>query len=416
MNVTLPGLRAVDHEFTIPLDHADPGGPTITVFAREIADPARPDLPWALFLQGGPGGRSPRLTGPAHFAHILKTHRVLLLDQRGTGRSTPAVASPSADPDDLAAYLAHFRADAIVADCEHIRAALGVEQWETWGQSYGGFVTLTYLSQAPEALKACHITGGLPGLDASADDVYTRTYARVRDKVTRYYRGFPDDVEKVRRIVAHLDETRVLLPDGDRLTSRRFKTLGMRLGTGDGAASLHWLLDDAWEGATGAKKGKLSDAFLYEVMTATGFVGNPLYAVLHEPIYAQGGAATSWAAARVMPEDFAAPEMFTGEMIYPWMFDEIRSLRPFKEAAEWLASRSDWPDLYDPVRLAANEVPVAAVVYHDDMYVDAALSMETAGRVGNTRAWVTNEFEHDGFRVAADRVVPRLMDMIAGRS
>ncbi|MGV9303249.1 alpha/beta fold hydrolase [Nonomuraea sp. NPDC003727] len=408
MNVTLPGLRATDHEFTVPLDHADPDGPTITVFAREIADPARSGLPWALFLQGGPGGRSPRPTGPAHFAHILKTHRVLLLDQRGTGRSTPADASSPEKPDDLAAYLRHFRADAIVADCEHIRAKLGIEQWETWGQSYGGFVTLTYLSQAPAALRACHITGGLPGLEATADEVYTRTYARVRDKVTRYYRSFPEDAEKVRRIVAHLDESEVLLPDGDRLTSRRFRTLGLRLGTGDGAASLHWLLDDAWAG------GRLSDAFLYEVMTATGFVGNPLYAVLHEPIYAQG-AATSWAAARVMPEDFAAPEMFTGEMIYPWMFDEIRSLRPFKEAAERLASYTDWPALYDPERLAGNQVPVAAVVYHDDMYVDAGLSLETASRVGNTRAWVTNEFEHDGFRVAADRVVPRLTDMIAGR-
>ncbi len=409
VKVTLPGLRAIDHEFTVPLDHADPGGPTITVFAREIADPTRSDLPWALFLQGGPGGRSPRLTAPAHFAHILKTHRVLLLDQRGTGRSTPVVASAlPREPEDLAAYLTHFRADAIVSDCEHIRAALGVEQWESWGQSYGGFVTLTYLSQAPSALRACHITGGLPGLDATADDVYTRTYGRVRDKVTRFYRLFPGDAEKVRRIVEHLDGKEVLLPDGDRLTSRRFKTLGMRLGTGDGAASLHWLLDDAWEG------GELSDAFLYEVMTATGFVGNPLYAVLHEPIYAQG-AATAWAAARVMPEDFAAPEMLTGEMIYPWMFDEIRSLRPFREAAERLAAHSGWPALYDPVRLAGNQVPVAAVVYHDDMYVDAGLSLETAGRVANTRAWVTNEFEHDGFRVAADRVVSRLMDMIAGR-
>lgn len=409
MRVTLPGLQAVDHEFTVPLDHADPGGATITVFAREVSDPARHDLPWAVYLQGGPGGKSPRPTGPAHFAHVLKTHRLLLLDQRGTGRSSPVTAATLTGGDaEIAAHLRHFRADAIVADCEHIRKALGVERWETWGQSYGGFVTLTYLSRAPEGLAACHVTGGLAGLEASADDVYARLYPRVRDKLRNFYARYPDDARKVHRIAEHLAATEVLLPDGDLLTVRRFKTLGMSLGLGDGFERLHWLLDEAWTG------GRLADAFLYDVMNATGFVGNPLYAVLHESIYAQG-TATNWAAERLLPDDFHEPEMLTGEMIYPWMFDEIRALRPFKGAARLLAAEPSWPDLYDPVRLAANEVPVAAAVYHDDMYVDAGLSLETADRVPNTRVWITNEFEHDGLRMAGERVASRLMDMVAGR-
>ncbi|MFC7644289.1 hypothetical protein ACFQX6_28910 [Streptosporangium lutulentum] len=104
----------------------------------------------------------------------------------------------------------------------------------------------------------------------------------------------------------------------------------------------------------------------------------------------------------------------TGEMIYPWMFDEIAALRPFKGAAEIIAADSGWPDLYDPVRLAANRVPVAAAVYYDDMYVDEGLSMETARRVGNVRAWVTNEWEHDGVRVSDGKVLARLMGMIDG--
>ena len=45
-----------------------------------------------------------------------------------------------------------------------------------------------------------------------------------------------------------------------------------------------------------------------------------------------------------------------------------------------------------------NEVPVAAVIYHDDMFVDSALSLETAKGVGNMDFWITNEFEHDGIR------------------
>ncbi|MBF8192763.1 alpha/beta fold hydrolase [Nonomuraea sp. K274] len=404
----MPGLTVVDHEFTVPLDHADPGGRTIQVFAREIRDPATAgqDLPWMLFLQGGPGGKSPRLTGPAHWAHVLKTHRVLLLDQRGTGRSTPVTAgAPQGTDAEISGYLVHFRADSIVDDCELIRRSLGVDQWETWGQSFGGFVTYTYLSKAPEALRACYVTGGTPGLEATADDVYGRTYPRVQDKVRRYYRRYPGDAAQVRRITEHLAATKVMLPDGDRLTVDRFRSLGQLLGMGDGMETLHWLVEEAFSG------GELTDDFRYAVMTRTGFVDRPLYAVLHEACYAQG-AATGWSAQRLRPAEFDAPDMLTGEMIYPWMFDEIRALRPFKGAAELLAAKADWPPLYDPARLAANEVPVAAVAYHDDMYVDLGLTLETAGRVGGVRLWVTNEFEHDGYRVAPDQVIPKLMRLV----
>src|SRR3712207_4583169 len=109
------------------------------------------------------------------------------------------------------------------------------------------------------------------------------------------------------------------------------------------------------------------------------------------------------------------PLLFTGEMFYSWMFDEIRALKPFRGAAELLAAYDDWEPLYDLDRLAANEVPVFAAVYFDDMYVDAELQLETARRVGNVRAWVSNEYEHDGLRADAGRVLERLMDMRAGR-
>jgi len=415
VTVLLPGVALTDHVFTVPLDHAEPGGETIEVFAREAVAPERreADLPWLLFLQGGPGGKSPRpASADGWLGQALKTHRVLLLDQRGTGRSTPITAKTARGTDaELAARLARFRADSIVADAELIRRELsGDRPWETLGQSYGGFITLTYLSQAPEGLAACYVTGGLAGLDATADDVYSRTYPRVRDKVNRYFARYPHDSERLDTIAAHLRLREVLLPDGDVLTVRRLQTLGMCLGMSDGAEYLHWVLEEAWTG------GRLSDLFLYEVMMATGFVGNPLYAVLHESIYAQG-AATGWAAHRLLPGEFredAGPTLPTGEMIYPWMFDEIAALRPFKGAAEILATVSDWPALYDPARLAANRVPVTAAVYYDDMYVDEGLSMRTAKAVGNVRTWVTNEWEHDGVRVSGGKVLARLMEIAGG--
>lgn len=405
-----PGLRFADHTVTVPLDHGHPDGPTIEVFAREVvaADRAGDDLPWLLFLQGGPGGRSPRpLRAQGWIEHATRTHRVLLLDQRGTGRSTPLRPDGRSDAE-LAAHLRHFRADSIVADAEILRARVaGGARWDTLGQSYGGFVTLTYLSFAPQALRTCFVTGGLPSLTARPDDVYARTYPRVAAKNAEYYREFPDDAAAVRRLADHLTAHDVRLPDGDRLTVRRLRLLGQSFGMSDSYAQLHWLLEDA-----------LSDTFRYDVMRLTGFVDQPLFA-LQEYCYGQGSEPTAWSAARVMerfPEfaEDADPLLFTGEMMYPWMFAEIASLRPWAGAADILAAAGDWTPLYDPARLAGNDVPVLAAVYADDMYVDMNLSLETAAAVGAVRTWVTNEYEHDGLRADGGRVLGHLMDMAAG--
>lgn len=83
-------------------------------------------MPFLLYLQGGPGYPSPRLGSPPEgwLKVALETYRVLLLDQRGTGRSTPATVQHLGTlltPEAQADYLAHFRADAIVADCELVR-------------------------------------------------------------------------------------------------------------------------------------------------------------------------------------------------------------------------------------------------------------------------------------------------------
>jgi hypothetical protein len=156
------------------------------------------------------------------------------------------------------------------------------------------------------------------------------------------------------------------------------------------------------------------------MMDELSFASGPLYALLHEACYAQG-CATRWAAERIRAEfaEFDArvtadPLYFTGEMIYPWMIDADPVLRPLREAAGILAERDDWPLLYDPARLAANEVPAAAAVYYNDMYVDRELSMQTAEAIRGLRAWVTSEYEHDGLRVSDGAVLDRLIAMVRG--
>nr|WP_129339575.1 alpha/beta fold hydrolase [Cellulomonas endophytica] len=419
----MPPVRVREHRLAVPLDHADPDGSgTTEVFARELVDPARDgeDLPLLLFLQGGPGGASPRPLGGGWWTTALRTHRVVLLDQRGTGRSgriDGRTAARSADPDAFAASLALHRADAVVEDAEMLRHAVyGGRRWTTLGQSYGGFVTLTYLSRHPEALTACLVTGGLPGTTATAEDVYAATFPRQASRVRAFHRRHPGDRAVLDALADRLAAGDVLLPDGDVLTPRRLGTLGMSLGMSTGADGLHWLL----EGADPDADGLPSEAFLAAVGAATGFVANPLYAVLQEAIYHAGHRAPGWAAQaeRDRHPDLAPgarPLALTGEAVFPWMFEEIRALRPFRAAAERLAARERWPELYDHARLAANEVPVAAVQYVDDPYVDLDLALGTADRLGAAQVWVTNEHLHDGLRVAGDVLLPRLLDLVAGR-
>jgi hypothetical protein len=104
-----------------------------------------------------------------------------------------------------------------------------------------------------------------------------------------------------------------------------------------------------------------------------------------------------------------------GEHIYPWMFEELGGLAPLKQAADVLARR-EWPRLYDPDRLAANEVPAAAAIYAEDMYVERRFSEETAAHVRGLRPWVTNEYEHNGLRADGERILGRLIDLARGRA
>lgn len=61
------------------------------------------------------------------------------------------------------------------------------------------------------------------------------------------------------------------------------------------------------------------------------------------------------------------------------------------------------------------QVPVAAAVYYEDMFVNFKLSTETAGEIGNVRLWVTNEYMHSGLRDEGDRVLDHLFGMMNGK-
>ncbi|MDA0180013.1 alpha/beta hydrolase [Solirubrobacter phytolaccae] len=380
----IPGLFVAEHEVEVPLDHADPTGEQITVFAREIADPDGRERPWLVYLQGGPGHESPRPTGnprgPAWLSRALEDFRVLLLDQRGTGRSTPVTGR------EPASYLTHFRADSIVRDCERLRTALGSAPWSVLGQSFGGITLLSYLSLEPQGLREAFITGGVPGIGVHVDDIFGATWKRIEDRSRRYYARYPED----RKRMLALLETDGVAPD-------RIRSIGNWLGMSDGFERVHYVLELPPH----------SPAFRADAHDPLDLIRNPIYGLLHEACWADGFA-TNWSALRVRPE--LPPEYFTAEHILPSMFDGSVAT-----TAEALA-RHEWPRLFDEDVLAANAVPVAAVIYTDDLYLERRFSEQTVERFPNFTPWLTNEYEHNGLRVDGGRILGRLIDLARGRA
>jgi proline iminopeptidase len=108
-----------------------------------------PDGKPVVFLHGGPGsGTSPaqrRLFDPERY-------RIVLLDQRMCGRSTPHAAAPDAD---LSANTTWH----LVADLERLREHLGIERWQVFGGSWGSTLALAYAQTHPARVTELVLRG-----------------------------------------------------------------------------------------------------------------------------------------------------------------------------------------------------------------------------------------------------------------
>ncbi len=308
-----------------------------------------------LYLQGGPGFGAPTpvagLSLTESWASEALTHysRIILMDQRGTGRSTPITKQrleqdfanlflldekdtpdlPSLDamqesfPNEFSAvkralqeathFMTQFRADNIVLDAEEIKDALLLPPSSdddvprpygcALGQSYGGFCLMTYLSQITHPPRICLFTGGIAPMLTPVDQVYDATWERVKERSLRYYDAYPGDIPVVKKIVAALVEKPAILPSGSVLTARRFLQVGLALGGSPSSfASLHRLFSSAFLDPDDDDNTTFTRAFLKAMDSEQSFDDHPIYFLLHESIYADAGGssacATNWAAHR----------------------------------------------------------------------------------------------------------------------
>lgn len=90
------------------------------------------------------------------------------------------------------------------------------------------------------------------------------------------------------------------------------------------------------------------------------------------------------------------------------MFNDYDELRPLLKTADILAATEDWPELYDEVQLAKNEVPVYSATYIEDMYVHYDFARDTASKIKNCKTFVTNVLYHDALTHKTDEVMKQL--------
>ena len=142
-----------------------------------------PDGTPAVVLHGGPGsGCSPWWAG----FFDPERYRVVLLDQRGAGRSTPSTQDPATD-------LSVNTTAHLVADLERLRTHLGIERWVLLGGSWGSTLGLTYAVTFPERVRAV-VLGAVTLTRAVDVEWFTRGVGRYFPEAhERFLAGLPPD-------------------------------------------------------------------------------------------------------------------------------------------------------------------------------------------------------------------------------
>ncbi|MCB8978425.1 MAG: alpha/beta fold hydrolase [Ardenticatenaceae bacterium] len=181
---------------TVPEDRSDASSPTIELAVAIVAAPDGASEPPVVYLAGGPGssGLDDFLADPESWEFsFLQNRDLILLDQRGTGYSEPTLDCPEfaeADerdnPDSLCfdrltdegINLMAYNTQENAADVAVLRQALGIDEWDLLGISYGTRLALEVMRRHPEGVRAVILDSPFPpNADTPVDEVYSFTDA-----------------------------------------------------------------------------------------------------------------------------------------------------------------------------------------------------------------------------------------------
>ena len=248
---------------TVPEDRAQPDGNQIViqyaVFASDSPNPAPDPI---VYLEGGPGGDALEalpLVFEERFAPLLAKRDLVMFDQRGTGYSQPSLACPEYTQlvfDTLAenptpaeeaaqvmaaldecharlvqegANLAAYNSAASAADLDDLRRALGYEQWNLLGVSYGTRLALTTMRDFPEGIRSVILDSTYP-LQVDLTTETGENFARALRVFlagcttnTACATAFPDLRGTLFDLVARLDAQPISVPVTDIFTQKRYE-------------------------------------------------------------------------------------------------------------------------------------------------------------------------------------------------
>lgn len=244
-----PGGSQVDARcgtLTVAEDRANPNGRQIPLHVAVIPAVKRDPQPDALFLLAGGPGQSALETFPAMLPLMFPIHEdrdIVLVDQRGTGKSNPlrcldpedeslndeeALEKLKSCPEQLDADLRFYSTEIAMTDLDEVRSALGYETINIYGASYGTRAALTYLRMFPEHVRTVSLDAVVePGfvmfMDAAEDGqaALDNFFARCETNAT-CHSTFPNLKSEFEGLLSRLEEAPAEITIPHPLTNRPF--------------------------------------------------------------------------------------------------------------------------------------------------------------------------------------------------
>lgn len=229
----IASVEAECGRFAVPENPSAPGGRQIELFVARVQAVNLHKQPDPLFvLAGGPGQAATTFyteaAGP--LARIHRDRDIILVDQRGTGRSNglycnldddalwngsdsalAADARRCLDALSRHADVAYYTTSLAVRDLDHVRAALGYRTIDLYGESYGTRVALQYMRRFPRRVRAVILDGVVPPQEAlgatlalDAQSALDRIFARCVHDVS-CHAAFGDPAAAYRALRDRLD-------------------------------------------------------------------------------------------------------------------------------------------------------------------------------------------------------------------